>query len=341
MLTVGLAMIVAMSCGLVSASAADLEKLKFRFEFLWEEAGEPLKKLQTKYTESLDRLSKKVQAEGNLDQVLQIKSEVKRISGSGSGVAGELFPELARQQGIYEKAAKGLVRKVGEERRKLIETYTDALEKAQTAHTKSGEIEEAVACKTEIKRVEALGEKLAVVAEEAPKTTAILGGKTVSLKAWKTPYGGKLSATETELTLAGPGTGRNLISSAISGAKLSKGSVLRGEFKSIGSWSGFSIGDGKTGLPFLCVFSAADFRNCRIEVHGIAVEKPIEPMKCRWPSGKWAKFELSREDDAFLLVLGREKISVPIPDGIDGTTVGIVAFRGSAISLRELTLGKE
>ena len=308
--------------------AEDLEAAKFKLETSIETLELPLKRLKEYYHESLERLADKLQKEGNLDAILQVEAEQKRVAGETLKRQDEVIPELERLRTIYEKKQVELGAELRAGKKSLLESYAVALARIQTDYTKQGEIELAVECKAEIARVEAMLAAMEPVVAAEPSSD-------ISLARWKAPQGGALRVKGDEMSLDGPGllAGAAI---AVSDQELAEGATLRGECLPRGKWTGFTLGNSQKGTPYLCVFSTPSHNGVHVELHIDGARRTISIEPGTWKAGEWIDFELRRKGNRFLITLGRERFRVAIPEEITGGYVGIVAFQESAMAVRGL-----
>ena len=325
---IGLALVLLLFCSVVCSWGQGLEDEKFKVDARLEGLDEPIKKLKDYYRDSLEKLTGELQAEGDLDAVLQIKVEQDWLAGEPVERPADVFPELVRRREIYDKKMVELRDERQKAKKALLESYSDSLAKLQKDYTKKGEIEMAVSCKAEIARVESLLKKLEPKVVEAP-----VGGVTPA--SWKAPQGGSFSVTPEEMSLVGPGLLKGA-AIAISNQELAEGATLSGECKPNGKWTGFILANSQAGTPYLCVFSKPGHDGVWIELHIRGERRALGAEDGRWKAGEWIDFELKRKSGRFHVSLGRERFRIPIPEEITGGYVGIVAFQESSIVVRNL-----
>lgn len=127
------------------AFAAELEKTA-------ETRREKLGKLNGIYTESLTKLRKKAQADGNLDALVALQTETKRFAEEGTLTDRDLSntsAELRKLQGGFLASRQRAARNEAESVVALAENYEAALAARQAKLTREGELEEALAVKKE------------------------------------------------------------------------------------------------------------------------------------------------------------------------------------------------
>jgi len=123
--------------------------------------------LDSQYINGLKRLEKKLQSEGKLDELVEVKNEWTLFEKSGTSGTGELA-EIKYFRKKLDEARKPIDKKKSDETTKLANAYIRLLEPLQVSLTKSGDITGALSAKKEITRAKGF------LSEEKPGIESII-----------------------------------------------------------------------------------------------------------------------------------------------------------------------
>jgi len=131
-----------------------LEELKALFESRNSELMAPVATLDERYAAQLNRLMDEVTRAGKLEDALMVKGEMEGFR-SGTEVADkDLFPALGRLREIYTTTHKERLEGVRKDQLKLMTAYKGQLEELQTQLTQEKKLEDAVAVRSTIKKLD-------------------------------------------------------------------------------------------------------------------------------------------------------------------------------------------
>ena len=124
-----------------------------------EQGDRAVKELHVNYLLELRKLEKQVTDTGDLDGVLQIRNEMARFEKDRELEAFHVVKEPARLRAVqlnFQRAITLKAEDTGKQKEKLVTQYLEALERKKVEFTRQSKIEEALAFKQEINRVNAL-----------------------------------------------------------------------------------------------------------------------------------------------------------------------------------------
>ncbi len=176
-------------CGLAkaaeSADTGAASAIEVMMEAQMEEAGRPLKDLETKYREALEKKRTAAQQAGNLDILVAVANELELLSGDLDAAPAPKLADLAKMRQIYRDQKARILPKVEQAALAVERSYVKDMNQLVIDLTKSGKTDEAVKVK----------ERLAgfVESREAARKTP---GNPVAVE----PQAPKLPKTAQELT---------------------------------------------------------------------------------------------------------------------------------------------
>jgi hypothetical protein len=158
-----------------AAFADDLETRRAAFDGQLDLFQVPFEKeveqLKDNYRGALEKLQVKIQKRGDLDQVLKVKDELKRLDASPENGAGKdsPVPELAALQTTYADSMAKLEAELQGKQSHVLRLHLKGLAALQHTLTTEGKIDEAVAVRKEIETLEKtpLGELAARAAAQS------------------------------------------------------------------------------------------------------------------------------------------------------------------------------
>ena len=110
--------------------------------------AEELKKLVEGYRAALERLQETLQAEGALEELLEVRKELESLRSTGQPVAAEAkSARLKKLRGIFAQSKQSIVERQAAAVLQLSVTYKAALEDLVRELTKAGKVDEAVKAK--------------------------------------------------------------------------------------------------------------------------------------------------------------------------------------------------
>lgn len=134
-------------------------KLDDRFKVAEKKLIEPLLRLDQNYGKHLENLLKEKQRSGDLQGVLKVKQEIKRVRAAEIDVSEVKDLELNRSRKTYFKARQNALKLAAPQRIRLLKIYKSQLRELTASLTKAGKIEEAL--KVQAYTVEVEGDLLA------------------------------------------------------------------------------------------------------------------------------------------------------------------------------------
>ncbi len=121
-----------------------LDQVQFDWEVQLEEIKKPVTDLQNSYQAQLEKLREAAQAVGNLKAVLAVDQELTSFRTSGTTEVDDSEQrELARLQGIYERAMKERLPAVNGQLKQAYTAYRNDLSGLITAYTQRNELNRA------------------------------------------------------------------------------------------------------------------------------------------------------------------------------------------------------
>lgn len=133
---------------------------KFQLDVYREEARRPLRDLQDKYEQALEKLAKTEQEQGRLDAYLATQEERKQFRGRNAEPDKSPYPSLESLRTIYREELDKALAEIAKSEIRLLGNYISHLKSGEQNLTREGRLDEALAVRSEIdstwKEIEAL-----------------------------------------------------------------------------------------------------------------------------------------------------------------------------------------
>ena len=134
-----------------SAAETNLQKIQGEVSAQNAELALPINAWREKYLVELNKLKARVQAAGDLDQLLVLNQELEQ---PGSTQVAPPYTALKRLQGVYIQRSGQIEKSVAEKQRKLLLGHRQKLKALQTQLTQAGSIDDALLVKAAVGEVE-------------------------------------------------------------------------------------------------------------------------------------------------------------------------------------------
>ena len=129
----------------------------------------PIAEFQGRYAEQLHTLKKKAQADGDLEQILAVETEIQSIPAGGSEIPAQ-YQALARLRKLYDDHVAVLEKQKNQKYKRLLTGHREKLRVLQGDLTRAGKIDQALQVKFELESVTA-----AIAEGRAPSRAGVVG----------------------------------------------------------------------------------------------------------------------------------------------------------------------